>query len=146
MESFAGADLHKRVTQLAVLRDGQPPSQFRFSNDPNTVHGVLKKLPRGTKIAVEATGCWWWFVEKARELGHEVSKQTKAIAHARLKSDKVDAVMLARLLKADFLPTVWIPEERERYVGELLAYRARLGRTRTAVINELHAVYAKKEH
>jgi transposase len=88
MESFAGADLHKRVTQLAVLRDGQPPSQFRFPNDPNTVHGVLKKLPRGTKIAVEATGSWWWFVEKARELGHEVSlshpKQTKAIAHARL--------------------------------------------------------------
>ena len=110
MESFAGADLHKRVTQLAVLRDGQPPSQFRFPNDPNTVHGVLKKLPRGTKIAVEATGSWWWFVEKARELGHEVSlshpKQTKAIAHARLKSDKVDAVMLARVLKADFLPTV----------------------------------------
>ena len=32
MESFAGADLHKRVTQLAVLRDGQPPSQFRFPN------------------------------------------------------------------------------------------------------------------
>src|SRR5262249_34719344 len=54
MESFAGADLHKRVTQLAVLREGQPPSQFRFTNDPQTVHGVLKKLPRGTKIAVEA--------------------------------------------------------------------------------------------
>jgi transposase len=120
MESFAGADLHKRVTQLAVLREGQPPSQFRFANDPQTVHGVLKKLPRGTKIAVEATGSWWWFVEKARELGHEVSlshpKQTKAIAHARLKSDKLDAVMLARLLKANFLPTVWIPGERERYV------------------------------
>ena len=148
MESFAGADLHKRVTQLAVLRDGQPPSQFRFSNDPKTVDGVLKKLPRGTKIAVEATGSWWWFVEKARELGHEVSlshpKQTKAIAHARLKTDKVDAVMLARLLKADFLPTVWIPGERERYVRELLAHRVRLVRTRTAVINELHAVYAKR--
>jgi transposase len=108
----------------------------------------LRKLPRGTKIAVEATGSWWWFVEKARELGHEVSlshpKQTKAIAHARLKSDKVDAVMLARVLKADFLPTVWIPGERERYVRQLLAHRARLGRTRTAVINELYAVYAKR--
>ena len=79
---------------------GSRPSQFRFPNDPNTVHGVLKKLPRGTKIAVEATGSWWWFVEKARELGHEVClshpKQTKAIAHARLKSDKVDGVMLAQ--------------------------------------------------
>ena len=127
---------------------GSRPSQFGFPNDPNTVHGVLKKLPRGTKIAVEATGSWWWFVEKARELGHEVClshpKQTKAIAHARLKSDKVDGVMLAQLLKADFLPTVWIPGERERYVRELLAHRARLGRTRTAVINELHAVYAKR--
>jgi len=44
------------------------------------------------------TGFWWWFVEKARELGHEVClshpKQTKAIAHARLKSDKVDAVVV----------------------------------------------------
>ena len=52
--------------------------------------------------------------------------------------------MLVRLLKADFLPTVWIPGERERYVRELLAHRAKLGRTRTAVINELHAVYAKR--
>lgn len=148
MESFAGVDLHKRVTQLAVLRDGRPPSQFRFTNDPKTVQGVLKKLPQGTKIAVEATGSWWWFIEKARELGYEVClshpKQTKAIAHARLKSDKVDAVMLARLLKADFLPTVWIPGEKERYVRELLAHRVRLVRNRTAVINELHAIYAKR--
>lgn len=148
MESFAGADLHKRVTQLAVLREGRPPSQFRFPNDSKTVERALKKLPVGTKIAVEATGSWWWFVERARAMGHEVllshPKQTKAIAHARLKSDKVDAAMLARLLKADFLPTVWIPGEKERYVRELLAHRARLVRTRTAVINELHAVYAKR--
>jgi hypothetical protein len=46
MEIFAGADLHKRVTQLAVLREGQPPSQFRFANDPKTVHGVLKTSQR----------------------------------------------------------------------------------------------------
>jgi hypothetical protein len=52
--------------------------------------------------------------------------------------------MLARLLKADFLPTVWIPGEKERYVRELLAHRLRLVRSRTAVINELHAVYAKR--
>jgi L-alanine-DL-glutamate epimerase-like enolase superfamily enzyme len=54
---------------LAVLREGQPPSQFGFPNDPKTVHAVLKKLPQGTKIAVDATGSWWWFVEKARPMG-----------------------------------------------------------------------------
>ena len=34
MESFAGADLHKRVTQLAVLRDGRPRSQNDFKISP----------------------------------------------------------------------------------------------------------------
>jgi transposase len=148
MEHVAGADLHKRVIQLTLLREGQDPSQYRISNDPPTVEAVLRRLPPRTKIAVEATGAWWWFVEQARDLGHEVflshPKQTKAIAAARLKSDRVDALMLARLLKADLLPTVWIPREPERHTRELLAHRARLGRARTAVINELHALYAKR--
>src|SRR5262249_7953926 len=78
-----------------------------------TVKQVLKKLPEGSKIAVEAMGSWWWMVELAQKSGHAVflshPKQTKAIASARLKSDKVDALMLAKLLKADLLPTVWIP-------------------------------------
>ena len=32
MENFAGADLHKKVTQLAVLRERRPPSQYRFAH------------------------------------------------------------------------------------------------------------------
>jgi transposase len=114
MESFVGVDLHKRVSQLAALREPKPVSQVRFLNDAVTVEKVLRKLPQGSKIALEATGSWWWFVELAQRTGHEVvmshyPKQTKAIASARLKSDKVDAVMLAKLLKGDLLPTVWIP-------------------------------------
>jgi hypothetical protein len=72
MEHYAGADLHKRVTQLALLREGKPPAQFRFRNEKDKVEKALKGLPSGTKIAVEATGTWWWFVEQARALGHEV--------------------------------------------------------------------------
>ena len=34
--------------------------------------GGFKETPARTKIAVEATGSWWWFVEKAREPGHAV--------------------------------------------------------------------------
>jgi transposase len=51
---------------------------------------------------------------------------------------------LGRLLQGDLLPTVWIPGERERYVRELLTHRCRIKRTRTTVINELHAVYSKR--
>src|SRR5439155_448506 len=116
----------------------KPASQVRFPNHTVTVEKVLKKLPQGSKIALEATGSWWWFVDLAQRTGHEVvmwhPKQTKAIASARLKSDKVDALMLAKLLKADLLPTVWIPPAAQRYVRELLTHRARLVRQRTSVI------------
>jgi transposase len=121
---------------------------LRLANDVVTVERVLKKLPKGSKIALEAMGSWWWMVDLAQKTGHEVflshPKQTKAIASARLKSDKVDALMLAKLLKADLLPTVWIPPENQRHLRELLTHRARLVRQRTAVINELRAVYAKR--
>lgn len=148
MGQFVGIDLHKHVSQLAVLREDRSSAQLRFANDIVTAQRVLKKLPRGSKIALEAMGSWWWMVELAQKSGHEVflshPKQTKAIASARLKSDKVDALMLAKLLKADFLPTVWIPPENQRHIRELLTHRARLVRQRTAVINELRAVYAKR--
>ena len=148
MKQFVGIDLHKDVSQMAVLRESKSPSQLRLANDIVTVERVLKKLPKGSKIALEAMGSWWWMVDLAQKTGHEVflshPKQTKAIASARLKSDKVDALMLAKLLKADLLPTVWIPPENQRHLRELLTHRARLVRQRTAVINELRAVYAKR--
>lgn len=148
MKQFVGVDLHKDVSQMAVLRESRSPSQLRLANDVVAVERVLKKLPKESKIALEAMGSWWWMVDLAQKTGHEVflshPKQTKAIASARLKSDRVDALMLAKLLKADLLPTVWIPPENQRHIRELLTHRARLVRQRTAVINELRAVYAKR--
>ena len=100
MDHVAGADVHTRVTQLALLRDGQPPSQARFANDRASVEGALTRLPAGTTIAVESTGSWWWFVATARRWGHDVVRShptlTKAMAAARLKSDTGEAVRLAR--------------------------------------------------
>ena len=68
MEHFVGIDLHKYVSQLAVLRESRSPSQLRFANDVVTVERVLKKLPKGSKIALEAMGSWWWMVELAQRL------------------------------------------------------------------------------
>jgi hypothetical protein len=72
MEHFVGIDLHKYVSQLAVLRESKTPSQLRLANDVVTVERVLKKLPKGSKIALEAMGSWWWMVDLAQKTGHEV--------------------------------------------------------------------------
>lgn len=50
MEYVAGADLHKRVIRLTLLREGQDPSQYRIRNDPPTVEsgrGVESALDSG---------------------------------------------------------------------------------------------------
>jgi hypothetical protein len=67
MESFAGADLHKRVTQLASSQRRAAALTVSFFQRSEDRSRNFEKTPRGTKIAVEATGSWWWFVEKARE-------------------------------------------------------------------------------
>ena len=50
MEQYAGVDLHKKVTQLAVLREGKTPSHYRFSNDPRKVEGALMPNYQKSKI------------------------------------------------------------------------------------------------
>ena len=73
---------------------------------------LIGDLPAGTPVAFEAAYGWGWLVELLEDYGfdpHMVHPlRCKAIASARLKNDKVDAAILAQLLRADLLPEAWI--------------------------------------
>jgi transposase len=56
MKHFVGIDLHKDVSQMAVLRESKMHSQLRLANDVVTVERVLKKLPRIVGEDVELLG------------------------------------------------------------------------------------------
>ncbi len=66
----------------------------------------------------------------------------KAIASARLKNDKVDAAIMAQLLRADLLPEAWIAPLAVRQLRALLRRRIQLVRLRTLLRNRIHAVLA----
>jgi transposase len=66
----------------------------------------------------------------------------KAIASARLKNDKVDAAILAQLLRADLLPEAWIAPAEVRQLRALLRHRVSLVRLGTQLRNRIHAVAA----
>jgi hypothetical protein len=53
-------------------------------------------------------------------------KQTRAIAEAKVKTDKVDAAVLAQLLQAGFLPSVWLPDQATFALRPGVARRAHL--------------------
>ncbi len=66
--------------------------------------------------------------------------QLKAIANARIKTDKVDAHILAQLLRMDFLPEIELPAAETWAVRQLMAHRNQLRRQSVATKNTIHAV------
>jgi transposase len=142
-----GVDLHKSFSQVAVLEETGEIREHRLDHDGNEVEEFFRGLPRA-RVAIEATGTWWWLVDLLEGLGHEPvlshPKQTKAIAHARLKNDRVDAERLALLSRGDLLPTVWIPSLEVREARELLRHRISLVRDRTQLRNRTTAALARR--
>jgi transposase len=67
------------------------------------------------------------------------AKQVRAISHARIKTDKVDAKVLADLLAADLIPAVWIGDDRVRMRRRLVSRRRGLVKRRTQIKNEISA-------
>jgi transposase len=122
-------------------------------NVPNGVEPIpslIGGLPAGTPAAFEAGFGTGWLVELLEDYGftpHLVHpSRCKAIASARLKNDKVDAAILAQLLRADLLPEAWIAPSPVRQLRALLRHRVALVRLRTLLRNRIHAIVADHGH
>jgi transposase len=143
-----GVDLDKHNSQIAVLTDDGEIVQQRLANEATLLEKFFAQLPRQTPVAIEASGTWWWLVDLLEQLGHRPvlsnPKQTKAIAAARLKNDRVDAERLALLLRGDLLPTVWIPPAALREARELVRHRIQLVWLRGVIRNRLQAMLARR--
>jgi transposase len=105
---------------------------------------LAQSLGRDDRVALEATGP---ANAVARILEPHVGRvvvanprRLRAIAEARVKTDRLDARTLCELLSAGFLPEVWRPDEQTRALRRWLSRRERLVRSRTRAKNELHAV------
>jgi transposase len=151
MSVYVGIDVHRKRSQVAVIDARGEVLVNR--NVPNGVEPILKViggLPPGTPAAFEAAFGTGWLVELLEGYGfdpHLVHPlRCKAIASARLKNDKVDAAILAQLLRADLLPEAWIAPPAVRQLRALLRHRVALVRLRTLLRNRIHAILADHGH
>ena len=145
---YVGVDYHKRYSVATIMNEaGVVLSQQRVSNNPETLRHFAAQLPAGSTIALEATGSWYYFYELLENTGIDIRLahplKTRAIAEARIKTDKIDATMLAHLLRADLLPTAYIPPREIRDIREILRYRASLVTLCTSLKNKVHAIVSK---
>ena len=147
MSVYAGIDVHRKRSQVAVVtEDGKVQLNKNVVNGSEPMLRLIGDLPSGTPVAFEAAFGWGWLVQLLGDYGfdpHLVHPlRCKAIASARLKNDKVDAAILAQLLRADLLPEAWIAPANVRQLRALLRHRVSLVRLGTQLRNRIHAVAA----
>ena len=105
---YAGLDLHKRFSFVTAMdAEGRVLGQRKLPTNGQVVE-FLKEFGEPVAVAIEATPSWYWLYDQLQEEGFDVKLshplKTKAIAYAKVKTDKVDSATLAHLLRSDLLP------------------------------------------
>ena len=144
---YSGLDFHRSFTYVTTMDEkGEILGQKKLPSNGEIVD-FLKGFEDSMEVAIEATPSWYWLYDCLEEEGFDVKLshplRTKAIAYAKVKTDKVDSATLAHLLRSDLLPLSYVPERPVRLSRELLRYRASLVNIQTRVKNKIHMVLAK---
>jgi len=117
-------------------------SNERFSSTQEELDEFLDGF-KNAKFVLESTGIWEFIYEGIENRGFEAvlahPLKVRAIAEARVKTDKVDAETLAQLLRADLIPRSWVPSKDMRDLRQLVRQRAYLVRQSTSLKNRMHA-------
>src|SRR3982750_498494 len=139
-----GLDVHRDFAQVAIWQDGVVWQAGRVATTPEELRLFAGRPAPSDEVALEARGNTYAI---ATLLASRVARvvvsnpgKTRAIAEAKVKTDKVDAAILAQLLAADFLPPVWLPDPGTHALRRQVIRRAHLVRQRTRLKNQVQAI------
>jgi len=145
---YIAFDAHKHYTLASVVtHDGQLVREERIEHDRGALRGFLERCERGSPVAVETIGNWYWIVDEIEAAGCRPrlvhARKAKLMMGEINKTDKLDARGLNRLQRNGTLPTVWIPPGELRDQRDLPRTRMVFVRQRTQLKNRIHATLAK---
>lgn len=146
---YVGMDIHKKYSQVVVMNEkGEVLAEGRLGHDVGRKElREMEAIAGQSKVAIEATASWGWLAEELEGMGMEVHLAhpggVRLIAESRLKTDKVDARVLAHLLRTGFLPEAYLCPREVREKREMMRYRLGMVRMRTAAKNRIHAQLAR---
>jgi len=139
-----GLDVHRSMAVVAILENGNLNSGGRIDLTRDAVIAFGRKLRSDDEVVIEATVNTATIVRLLRPFVGRVvianPLQVRAIAHAKIKTDKIDAAVLAKLHASGFLPEVWMPDEATETLRRLVAQRTQIVQQMTRVKNRIHSV------
>jgi transposase len=125
---WVGLDVHAHASAVAVFDDvtGEVITR-RVNGRPMGVLDVLRELPRPLRAVYEAGPTGYGLVRRARAEGIEMAVCSPGNIERRpgdrIKTDKRDAIRLARLFAAGDLRLVWVPSEEQEQLRDLVRCR-----------------------
>jgi transposase len=148
--NYMGIDHHKQYSQMTLMdEDGKELRNDKVLNFRSEVEKFLQGAGEEVKAVIEAGRSSYVMVDLLEELGVEVKianpKEVKAIAKAKIKTDKRDSRILAHLLRADLIPEVYQRTGENRRRQRVLRQRAFFVAMRTRVKNKTRALLAQQK-
>jgi transposase len=142
---FIAIDIHKHYLMIGGIDALQQivlqPRKVELHRWLDWAHANLH--PTDAVVLEATTNAWAIYDQVVTLVGRVVvahPAKVKLIAEARVKTDRVDVLTLAKLLRADMLPEVWVPPTHVRDLRALLSHRRRLVALQTTAKNRLQSV------
>jgi transposase len=128
-EAFIGIDTSKLRNAIAIAEGGRG-REVRFVGEIDSADAATRKLVsklavkyRSLTFCYEAGPTGYGLYRLIRGLGHECVVAAPSLIPkkpgARVKTNRRDAVELAKLLRAGELTAVWVPDERHEAMRDL---------------------------
>ncbi|QOY86795.1 IS110 family RNA-guided transposase [Paludibaculum fermentans] len=138
---YLGLDVHKKTISYCLkLVDGSIVAEGTVSTQRKSLEAWLRQLPKPWCGAMEATLFTGWIYDfllphaKSLQVAHPA--MLKAISASKKKNDKVDARMLADLLRCNLLPVCYMAPPELRELRRLLRYRSLMVRQAVRMKNK----------
>jgi len=132
-EAFIGFDTAKKKHAVAIAdvgREGEIRYLGEIDSSPLTIERMIRKLAgRYEKLhfCYEAGPTGYGLYRQVRDLGHDCTVVAPSLipkkSGERVKTNRRDAVSLARLFRAGELTSVWVPDTVHEAVRDLVRAR-----------------------
>ena len=147
-KEYIAMDVHKSYSLMErESHSTGETSHKRIEHHPGAIQAALHGIKRGTPVAIEATGNWYWVADEIEAAGLQPLLVNPAKAKTYIgntnKTDKLDVHGLNRLQRNGTLPTVWIPPAELRDLRELTRVRMVFSSGRTKLKNRINAILSK---
>jgi transposase len=125
---YMGLDIHKKTIAFCVKdASGEVIREGSINSGRETILDFIRSLDFPWIGAMEATMFTGFVYDLFDEQGHVLKVadpySVKAIVAAKKKSDRLDARMLADLLRCDLLPETYMPPREIRELRQMLRFR-----------------------